>query len=151
VDLSVIVITRDEEANIAECLASVGFAGEIVVVDSASTDSTAHIAQQAGAKVVSTTDWPGFGAQKNRALALATKTWVLSIDADERVTPQLQDEIVAAIEAAPSNFNAWDMPRRSVSADALCRIRAGTRIESLVCSAARAPGSRTISCTSMWW
>jgi glycosyltransferase involved in cell wall biosynthesis len=113
VDLSVIVITRDEEANIAECLASVGFAGEIVVVDSASTDSTAHIAQQAGAKVVSTADWPGFGAQKNRALALATKTWVLSIDADERVTPQLQDEIVAAIEAAPSNFNAWDMPRRS--------------------------------------
>ncbi|HTH79217.1 MAG TPA: glycosyltransferase family 2 protein, partial [Ramlibacter sp.] len=112
-DLSVIVITRNEEANIAECLASVGFAGEIVVVDSASTDSTAHIAQQAGAKVVSTTDWPGFGAQKNRALDLATKTWVLSIDADERVTPQLQDEIVAAIEAAPSNFNAWDMPRRS--------------------------------------
>src|SRR6185503_13514593 len=90
VDLSVIVITRNEEANIAECLASVGFAGEIVVVDSASTDSTAHIAQQAGAKVVSTADWPGFGAQKNRALDLATKTWVLSIDADERVTPQLQ-------------------------------------------------------------
>jgi glycosyltransferase involved in cell wall biosynthesis len=112
-DLSVIVITLNEEANIGECLASVAFAGEIVVVDSGSTDRTVEIAKQAGAKVVSTTDWPGFGAQKNRALDHATKTWVLSIDADERVTSQLQAEIVAAIESAPSKFNAWDMPRRS--------------------------------------
>ena len=113
VDLSVIVITRNEEANIGDCLASVAFAGEIVVVDSASTDRTVEIARAAGAKVVNTTDWPGFGAQKNRALDQATKTWVLSIDADERVTPQLKGEIMAAIEAAPSKFDAWDMPRKS--------------------------------------
>jgi glycosyltransferase involved in cell wall biosynthesis len=112
-DLSVIVITRNEEANIGECLASVAFAGEIVVVDSGSTDRTVEIARAAGAQVVNTTDWPGFGPQKNRALDHATKTWVLSIDADERVTPQLEAEIVAAIEAAPSKFDAWDMPRRS--------------------------------------
>jgi glycosyltransferase involved in cell wall biosynthesis len=113
VDLSVIVITLNEEANIGECLASVAFAGEIVMVDSGSTDRTVEIAKQAGAKVVSTADWPGFGAQKNRALALATKTWVLSIDADERVTPQLQAEIVAVVEAGSPRFDAWDMPRRS--------------------------------------
>jgi glycosyltransferase involved in cell wall biosynthesis len=112
-DLSGIVITRNEETNIGECLASVAFAGEIVVVDSGSTDRTVEIARAAGAQVVNTTDWPGFGPQKNRALDHATKTWVLSIDADERATPQLQAEIVAAIEAAPSQFDAWDMPRRS--------------------------------------
>lgn len=110
-DLSVIVITRDEEANIGECLASVSFAGEIIVVDSGSADRTVQIAEQAGAKVVRTIRWPGFGAQKNRALGEATKTWVLSIDADERVTPQLQAEIAAAIDA--SRLDAWDMPRRS--------------------------------------
>jgi glycosyltransferase involved in cell wall biosynthesis len=111
VDLSVIVIARDEEANIGECLASVAFAGEIIVVDSGSTDRTVEIARQAGAKVVPTADWPGFGAQKNRALAHATRTWVLSIDADERATPQLRAEIAAAIGEA--RFDAWDMPRRS--------------------------------------
>lgn len=112
-DLSVILITRDEEANIADCLASVAFASEIVVVDSGSTDRTVELAQAAGAKVVRTGDWPGFGAQKNRALAQATKTWVLSIDADERVTPALRDEILTAIGGAGSRFDAWDMPRRS--------------------------------------
>jgi glycosyltransferase involved in cell wall biosynthesis len=113
VDLSVIVITRDEEANIGDCLASVSFAGEIVVVDSGSTDRTVEIAGKAGAKVVQTADWPGFGAQKNRALSHATKTWVLSIDADERVTPQLRDEITKAVADPSSRFDAWDMPRRS--------------------------------------
>lgn len=112
-DLSVILITHDEEANIADCLASVAFASEIVVVDSGSTDRTVELAQAAGAKVVRTDDWPGFGAQKNRALAQATRTWVLSIDADERLTPALQGEILSAIGGAGSRFDAWDMPRRS--------------------------------------
>jgi glycosyltransferase involved in cell wall biosynthesis len=113
VGLSVIVITRDEEANIADCLASVAFASELVVVDSGSTDRTVELAQAAGAKVVRTTDWPGFGAQKNRALAQATQPWVLSIDADERVTPALRDEILAVVGEAAPRFDAWDMPRRS--------------------------------------
>jgi glycosyltransferase involved in cell wall biosynthesis len=110
--LSVIVITHDEETNIAQCLDSVSFASEIVVVDSGSTDRTVALAEAAGARVSRTSDWPGFGPQKNRALAQATQPWVISIDADERVTPALRDEILAAI-AAPSTFVAWDIPRRS--------------------------------------
>jgi glycosyltransferase involved in cell wall biosynthesis len=111
--LGVIVITHDEEANIAPCLESVAFAGEIVVVDSGSTDRTVELAEAAGAKVVRTTDWPGFGPQKNRALALVSTPWVLSIDADERVTPSLRDEILAAISDPSPRFDAWEMPRRS--------------------------------------
>ena len=111
-ELSAIVITRNEEARIRECLASVAFAAEIIVVDNASTDATPDIARAAGAQVHHAPDWPGFGPQKNRALALATKPWVLSIDADERITPQLREEILAVLrsEGGPE---AWDMPRRS--------------------------------------
>ena len=83
------MITNNEAANIAACLASVSFADQIVVVDSGSTDNTVAIAHAAGAHVMQTPDWPGFGAQKNRALGLATCDWVLSIDADERVTAEL--------------------------------------------------------------
>lgn len=112
-DLSVVLITRNEEANIAQCLASVSFAAEIVIVDSGSTDRTVELAHAAGAKVSQTQDWPGFGAQKNRALAQATRSWVLAIDADERVTPALRDEIFSVIAAGESRFAGWDMPRRS--------------------------------------
>ncbi|TJW31163.1 MAG: glycosyltransferase, partial [Mesorhizobium sp.] len=72
-----------EEACIARCLRSVHFADEIVVLDNNSTDQTRDIASGLGAKVLITLDWPGFGAQKNRALAAATGDWVLSLDADE--------------------------------------------------------------------
>jgi glycosyltransferase involved in cell wall biosynthesis len=112
-ELSAIIITRNEEANIAACLASLAFAGEIIVVDNASSDRTVEIARAAGARVHHTPDWPGFGAQKNRALALASRDWVLSIDADERVTPALRDEILAALRAGTAAATAWDMPRRS--------------------------------------
>lgn len=111
-ELSAIIITRNEEARIGACLASLSFAGEIIVVDNGSTDRTVEIARAAGAQVHLAPDWPGFGPQKNRALALATQPWVLSVDADERVTPQLRDEIVAVVRAAGSP-DAWDMPRRS--------------------------------------
>jgi len=84
--LSVIIITKNEAANIAACLKSVSFADEFIVVDSGSTDGTVELAQALGARVEVTADWPGFGPQKNRALDLATGDWVLSIDADERVT-----------------------------------------------------------------
>jgi glycosyltransferase involved in cell wall biosynthesis len=97
--LSVILITRNEAAHVAGCLASVAFADEWIVVDSGSTDATCDIARGCGATVVSTADWPGFGAQKNRALALARGRWVLSIDADERVTPELAASIRDAIAA----------------------------------------------------
>lgn len=112
-ELSAIVITRNEAARIGDCLASVSFAAEIIVVDNASTDATPDIARAAGAQVHHAPDWPGFGPQKNRALALATKPWVLSIDADERVTPELRDEILSVVQAAPGGPDAWDMPRKS--------------------------------------
>ncbi len=95
--LSAILITRDEAADLPECLASLAFCDEIVVVDSGSTDATVAIAEGAGARVTVTSDWPGFGPQKQRALDLATGDWVLSIDADERIPADLAAEIRAAI------------------------------------------------------
>ncbi|TEA78385.1 glycosyltransferase family 2 protein [Allopusillimonas ginsengisoli] len=109
--LSVIIITKNESDNIGDCLASVSFADEIIVVDSGSTDGTRDIAASLGAKVALTTDWPGFGIQKNRALDLATCDWVLSIDADERVTPELADAIGAAM--ADPTADAYKIARLS--------------------------------------
>lgn len=96
-NLSVIIITQDEAAHIEACLDSVAFADEVIVLDSGSTDATRALAQAKGARVERTPDWPGFGPQKNRALALASGDWVLSIDADERVTPELAQAIRRAI------------------------------------------------------
>jgi glycosyltransferase involved in cell wall biosynthesis len=110
--LSVIIITKNEAANLRDCLESVSFADEIIVVDSESTDQTQEIAQSFGAKLEITSDWPGFGPQKNRALDLATQDWVLSIDADERVTPELKEEILAAI-TNPNATNCFAIPRLS--------------------------------------
>jgi glycosyltransferase involved in cell wall biosynthesis len=108
--LSAIVITRNEAANIAECLDSIAFCDERIVVDSGSTDDTVAIAHAKGASV-SDHPWPGFGAQKNRALSLASGDWVLSIDADERVTPQLAAAIEAAI--ADGQADGYEFPRLS--------------------------------------
>ena len=80
--LSVIVITKNEALNLTQCLASVAFADELVVVDSGSTDSTLQIAHSFDALIVQTPDWPGFGVQKNRALDFSSHEWILSIDAD---------------------------------------------------------------------
>ena len=109
--LSVVIITKNEAHAIEECLKSVAWAEEIIVVDSGSTDETVNICQKMCAKVTITADWPGFGKQKNRALDLATQPWVLSIDADERVTPELQNEIKLAI--ATNNDLSYRMPRSS--------------------------------------
>ncbi|HEY7775682.1 MAG TPA: O-antigen ligase family protein [Kineobactrum sp.] len=93
VSLSAIVITRDEEAHIGGCLQSLqGVVDEIVVLDSGSTDNTVAIAREYTGRL-ERTDWPGFGVQKQRALERATGDWVLSIDADERLSPQLAAEI----------------------------------------------------------
>lgn len=109
--LSVIVITKNEASRIGDCLASVQFADEIIVLDGFSTDATADIARAHGAQVHQAADWPGFGPQKNRVLALATQPWVLSIDADERVTPELQAEIVQTL-AHPS-YDGYQIARLS--------------------------------------
>lgn len=109
--LSAILITRDEQADLPDCLASLGFCDEIVVVDNGSSDATVEIARAAGAVVRVTDDWPGFGPQKQRALDLATGDFVLSIDADERIPPALAAEIRAAI--ARGDRDGWRINRRS--------------------------------------
>jgi len=94
--LSVAIIACNEAHRIARCLQSVSFADQIVVLDSGSTDDTVAIARGQGADVEVTPDWPGFGPQKNRALARCRYRWVLSIDADEQVSDALAAEILRA-------------------------------------------------------
>jgi glycosyltransferase involved in cell wall biosynthesis len=108
--LSAIIISKDEAMNIAACLDSLAFCDERIVVDSGSSDDTVAIANAKGARVVSH-PFKGFGAQKNYALSLATGDWVLSIDADERVSPRLAQGIAAAI--ARADADAFEMPRLS--------------------------------------
>jgi glycosyltransferase involved in cell wall biosynthesis len=98
--LSVTIITRNEAADIAAALDSVSWADERIVVDSCSTDDTAAIAAAHGARVVSR-EWPGYVAQKNFAAAQASHDWILSLDADERVTPALAAEIRSTLERDP--------------------------------------------------
>ncbi|HEN4759280.1 TPA: glycosyltransferase family 2 protein, partial [Legionella pneumophila] len=96
--LSVIIITKNEEANIRRCLESVHFADEIIVLDSGSTDNTLAIAREYTDKVFST-DWQGYGIQKDRALQKAQGDWVLNLDADESVSSELRQEILQAISS----------------------------------------------------
>ncbi len=109
--LSVILITKNEAPNIRDCLQSVSWADEIIVVDSGSSDSTVNIAREMGAQVYVHADWPGFGPQKNRALAYATKDWVFSIDADERVTQELRAEIELSMRQ--TSVDGYFCPRLS--------------------------------------
>lgn len=109
--LSVIIIAFDEEEEIRECLESVKWADEIIFVDSESTDRTREIASEYTDKVI-VHKWKGFAAQKQFALDNASNEWVLSIDADERVTPELKDEIVELLGSNPE-FNGYFIPRRN--------------------------------------
>ena len=118
--LSVILITRNEAHHVQACLASLAFADEWVVVDSGCTDGTVELAAARGAKVVQAPDWPGFGPQKNRALALASSDWVFSIDADERVTPELAAQVRAAMADA-SGPGAYTVSRFSSFCGAFMR------------------------------
>ena len=110
--LSIVIITKNEAAVIERCLQSVAWADEIILFDTDSSDGTPDLARALGAKVHSAPDWPGFGPQKNRALALATGDYVLSLDADEWVTPELRAEIEKAL-AAPDRLPAYRLPRLS--------------------------------------
>ncbi|MFW2569313.1 glycosyltransferase family 2 protein [Legionella sp. 29fVS95] len=96
--LSVIIIAKNEEANIRRCLESVQWADEIVVLDSGSSDNTVAIAEEYTKKVYCT-DWQGYGVQKQRALAYATGDWVLNLDADEWVDAGLKETIIDAINS----------------------------------------------------
>jgi glycosyltransferase involved in cell wall biosynthesis len=108
--LSAIIITRNEASNIGDCLDSLAFCDERIVVDSDSTDGTLLIAREKGARIA-THGWKGFGPQKNYALSLAHGDWVLSIDADERVTPELAAEIRKAINEGSAD--GFELSRRS--------------------------------------
>jgi glycosyltransferase involved in cell wall biosynthesis len=98
--LSVTIITRNEAAHIGEALSSVAWADEIVVVDSHSTDETVAIARRHTDRVV-VRDWPGYIDQKNYAASIASHDWILSLDADERVTPGLAREIRDLLHRGP--------------------------------------------------
>jgi glycosyltransferase involved in cell wall biosynthesis len=108
--LSLVVITRDAGAQLADCLASAAFAAEAIVVDSGSRDDTVEIARRSGARVVAQ-PWLGFGRQKNFAVAQAAHDWVLCLDADERVSPELARSIRSAMQQP--RHNAYAMARRN--------------------------------------
>ena len=110
--LSLIVITRDAAHELAACIASAPFAAETVVVDSGSRDDTVAIARRAGARVVEHA-FEGYGPQKNFAVAQAMHDWVLCIDADERVSPELSDAIRALFASGAPSANAYAMARRN--------------------------------------
>jgi glycosyltransferase involved in cell wall biosynthesis len=99
--VSVIIITKDEESQIEECLKSVSWADEIIIVDAESTDRTIDIAKQYTKKIY-TRRWQGYAPQKSYALGLANNEWVLSLDADERIPDELKNEILE------SGFNSCD-------------------------------------------
>jgi len=107
--LSVTVITKNEAADLEAALASVAWADEIVVVDSQSTDDTVAIARKHTDRVV-IREWPGYIDQKNYAASIASHDWILSLDADERVTPELANEITALMAGAPREA-AFRIPR----------------------------------------
>ena len=95
--LSVVIISKNEEKFIADAVKSALFADEVLVLDSGSTDNTYTISQQLGAKVLHQ-DWLGFGAQKNKAVNLAKNNWVFVLDSDERITAKLQSEILSTLQ-----------------------------------------------------
>ncbi len=128
IPISVAIIAANEADRLPDAIRSVPFADEVVVLDSGSTDGTPELARALGARVIET-DWPGYVAQKNRALEQVRNRWVLSIDADERVSPELALEIQRALavepavgafsirrlsywEGAPLRFGLWGHDRK---------------------------------------
>jgi len=110
--LSVAIITCDEERNLARTLASVRFADEVIVVDSGSSDRTVEIAEAHGAKVF-VREWPGFAAQKNFAISKCVGDWVLSLDADEEMSPELAAQIRTLLPTNPP-ADAYYLNRRNL-------------------------------------
>jgi len=111
--LSVAIITLNEEANLARTLRSVQFADEVIVVDSGSTDRTLEIARSFPNVKLISEPWKGFAAQKNSAIEKCTGTWILSLDADEELSPELQTEIRALLPTNPS-VDAYMLQRRNL-------------------------------------
>ncbi len=108
-NISVIIIAKNEEQNIEDCLRSVQWADEIILVDSESEDRTLEIARGYTQKIF-TRKWEGYSKQKNYALSLASNEWILSVDADERVSPELRDEIRSGLA---EGFDGFTISRRN--------------------------------------
>jgi (heptosyl)LPS beta-1,4-glucosyltransferase len=100
--ISAVLIVKNEAKKLSECLKSLHWADEIVVLDSGSSDNTRAIAEEFSAKVFVNTDWQGFGVQRERAASCATSDWIFMIDADERVTPELSASVLAAVQQVPA-------------------------------------------------
>jgi len=108
--VSATVITLNERDNIRQCLETLSWADELIVVDSGSTDGTVEIAREYTDRVIHH-DWPGHVQQKNYAIDQATHEWIFSLDADERVTPKLAEEIVRSLSAEQPEYDAYSVPR----------------------------------------
>jgi len=110
--LSACIIAMNEEDRVGDCLRSLDFCDEVLVVDSHSVDETREVAASLGARVIER-DWPGHVAQKEFAIRAATHDWVLCVDADERISPALREEIVTLRDAGFPERPGWRFPRLS--------------------------------------
>ena len=108
--LTVVIVAKNEARNITECVTSASFANEVLVLDSHSSDETTVLAERAGARVVQA-EWPGYGPQVARGFSMARGDWVLSLDADERISSRLRDEVLAAM--ATGTHAGYRIPRVS--------------------------------------
>lgn len=112
-NLSVLIIAKNEEEMIGECLESVSWADEVVVTDTGSTDKTEDIARKHKVRVEEFTKGKNYSDWRNYALTKAKNEWILFVDADERVTPELRDEVEKTIED-PGSFSGFAIPRRNI-------------------------------------
>ena len=113
--LSVVLATYNEEKNLASCLDSVkGLYDEIIIVDGTSTDKTVQVAKRYGARIKITTNKPNFHINKQMAIDMATKDWILQLDGDEHVSPEQKEEIKEILEKDPKEFNGYWMPRKNL-------------------------------------
>jgi len=109
--ISVIVITKNEETNIQDCLESVKWASEIIIVDSGSKDRTLEICRKYTDRIFEI-KWEGYGKAKNFGLEQAKSEWVLSLDADERISPESREEIITILNSEKIGFDGFYIPRR---------------------------------------
>ena len=112
--VTTIIITKNEFHNIEDCINSVLWTDEIIIIDSGSTDGTQELCKKIFPKVkLYDMDWPGYGEQKNRAIALATSEWLLFLDADERITVELKEEILQKLNEKEEHISVYKMPRQN--------------------------------------
>jgi (heptosyl)LPS beta-1,4-glucosyltransferase len=110
--ISVVIVTKNEERNIRDCLNTASWADEIVIVDSYSTDRTVEIGKEFTDKIFQR-PWEGFGIQKNFSMEKATCPWIFILDSDERISPELKDEILNTIRSSPKQVVGYQVPRRN--------------------------------------